>query len=60
VRRITERPSRSPVLSSAAPATRIKGGPLVSASVPLSGIVLTMTSALPYWVSGAPRAPLPL
>jgi hypothetical protein len=60
VRRITERPSKNPVLSSAAPARRIKGGPLVSARAPLSGIVLSMISALRYWLSAAPRAPLPL
>jgi hypothetical protein len=60
VRRITERPSTSPVLSSsAAPARRIKGGPLVSASF-LLGIVSTMTSSRLYWLSAAPRAPLPL
>ena len=60
MRRITERPSKNPVLLSTAPARRIKGGPPVSARVPLSGIVLTMTSALRYWLSAAPRAPLPL
>ena len=62
MRRIMERLSKNPVLSSAAPARRIKGGPPVSARAPLSGIVLTMISALPslYWLSAAPRAPLPL
>src|SRR5829696_8245582 len=34
VRRITERPSKNPVLLCTAPARRIKGGPLVSASSP--------------------------
>jgi hypothetical protein len=47
--RSTERPSRRPVLRSAAPARRIRGEPPVLARVPLLGIVSRMTLSWLYW-----------
>jgi hypothetical protein len=46
-RRITERPSRRPVLSSNAAAGRIKEAPPVAASFFFSGMDSAMTSSLP-------------